>query len=136
MFGPNDTTPEFVYHTQVYAAPLYPRFPSTMPNSHTIYTTVRGPNVSTTYIYKSLGNSWSLQSKLVSYNETTGQGAGSGAGYVRPHITNFTNPVQWAGTLFHQVSLDGENVLESITFTDLSSCGNFSCMSIVYAFIP
>ncbi|RYY84685.1 hypothetical protein EON63_08720 [archaeon] len=65
---------------------------------------MRGPNISSTYIFKGFGSSWSLQSKLVSYNLTTGDGAESEVGYVRPHITNFTNPVQWGGSLFHQVT--------------------------------
>ncbi len=92
LFGPNDTASEIVTESVVYSD-----------RKNTMFTTIRGPEITSTYIFKTFGNGWSLQSRILSYNKSI-----DGTHYydternqsvLRPPITNFTSPQVYGSTM-------------------------------------
>lgn len=63
---------------------------------NTLIATTTGPNQVSSYVFKSFGDGWSLQQRLMASNETTDSG---------PDVTsvrNFTSPAVWGGTILHR----------------------------------
>lgn len=89
LFGINDTHSNIIYGTSVYSD-----------QKNTLLATTTGPNATVSYIFKTFGNGWSLQSKLMSYNPVTdGLYYDNDINQPRPSLRNFSNPTIWGGTL-------------------------------------
>lgn len=99
LFNPNESSlfPELHNSTEVYSI------------QDKLFTTVHGPNTSISYVFRSQGtSSWSLQSKLLSYNTSTdlpyfpNPDNVSDTSQTRPPLTSFTRPILWGGTLVYR----------------------------------
>lgn len=115
LFYGNDTTQQITYGAEVYSD-----------RKNVLYTTVMGPDLSSTYVFKSFGNGWSLQSRILSYNltfdepyyDTSEQNTIGGSGEIRPAMSNFSLPSVWGGTLIHTAG----NEIQMRTKFDNESC--------------
>ncbi len=96
LFWGNDTAEEEFRATEVYSD-----------RKNNIYASLLGLNKTTMYVFKTFGNGWSLQSSLLSYNEsidglyydTDDKSTIGGSGTNRPPPTSFYHPRVWGGTL-------------------------------------
>ena len=112
LFRKNDTHSQLSYHTSVYVnQPL-----------NTMVATAYGPNDTVAYVFKSFGNGWSLQAKLISWNSTEEPPYyNNDPSQRKPNPKNFTNPTLWGGTLL----FSAENEVQIRT-----QYRNHSCMVI------